>query len=79
MKEIIKKMMNKIQFIKENNFFVVIYYIHKANKLFDLRGIAPHPLVKEWKSIANDFQMGNISPKEMYNQSLNCARRYKLA
>jgi hypothetical protein len=79
MKNVLNKAMNKIQFIKENNIFVVLYYIHKTSKLFAMKSIAPRPLYREWKSIANDFRMGYISPKEMYNQSLNSARRYKLA
>lgn len=79
MKNVLNKMMNKIKFIKENNIFVVLYYINKTNKLFAMKNIAPHPLCREWKNIANDFRMGYITPREMYRQSLNSARRYKLA
>lgn len=79
MKTKIKKMMDRIKFIRENNLFVVIYYIHKANKLCDLRDIAPRPLVKEWRAIARDFSNGCITPREMYMQTLDSARKYKLA
>lgn len=79
MKNVLNKMMNKIQFIKENNIVANCYYIHKANKLFKMRFIAPRPLWHEWKSIVSDFEMGCITPREMYQQSINCARRYKLA
>lgn len=79
MKSVLNKMMNKIQFIKENNVLVVCYYINKANKLFAMKSIAPRPLYREWCDIVDDFSNGNITPKEMYEQSLDCARRYKLA
>jgi hypothetical protein len=79
MKNVLNKMMNKIQFIKENNIVANCYYIYKANKLFKMIFIAPRPLWHEWKSIVSDFEMGNITPREMYQQSLSCARRYKLA